>query len=228
MTPIKLLISDVDGTLVTKDKVLTSRAREAVARLRAAGIQFTITSGRPPRGMAMLTEALKLNVPIAPFNGGMFVEPDLTTVLEQRTIPLAVASEVVDYLLEAGLDVWVYRGADWFSVARRAPCRARAAVGAVRAIRGQRTSQRPRWRSQDRRGQRRRATDGAQRRRAAPPRRAIRFCHMLTALLPRLHSPRREQGHGRATGLELFHISTSEIAAIGDSPNDVLMFGVPA
>ena len=30
MTPIKLLISDVDGTLVTKDKVLTSRAREAV------------------------------------------------------------------------------------------------------------------------------------------------------------------------------------------------------
>jgi phosphoglycolate phosphatase-like HAD superfamily hydrolase len=36
VTPIKLLISDVDGTLVTKDKVLTSRAREAVERLRSA------------------------------------------------------------------------------------------------------------------------------------------------------------------------------------------------
>ena len=58
MIPIKLLIADVDGTLLTKEKVLTSRTREAVDRLRSAGIQFTITSGRPPRGMAMLIEAL--------------------------------------------------------------------------------------------------------------------------------------------------------------------------
>jgi Cof subfamily protein (haloacid dehalogenase superfamily)/beta-phosphoglucomutase family hydrolase len=114
MTPIKLLISDVDGTLVTKDKVLTSRTREAVERLRASGIEFTITSSRPPRGMAMLTEALKLKVPIAAFNGGMFVESDLTTVLEQLTIPLGVATQLVDYLLQEGLDVWVYSGGNWY------------------------------------------------------------------------------------------------------------------
>src|SRR5215510_13301459 len=114
MTPIKLLISDVDGTLLTKDRVLTSRAREAVEQLRSAGIQFTITSSRPPRGMAMLTEALNLTVPIAAFNGGMFVESDLTTVLEQLTIPLGVATQVVDYLLQEGLDVWVYSGGNWY------------------------------------------------------------------------------------------------------------------
>jgi beta-phosphoglucomutase family hydrolase/Cof subfamily protein (haloacid dehalogenase superfamily) len=114
MTAIKLLIADVDGTLVTKDKLLTSRAREAVERLRSAGIQFTITSSRPPRGMAMLTEALRLNVPIAAFNGGMFVESDLTTVLEQLTIPLGIATQAVDYLLQEGLDVWVYSGGNWY------------------------------------------------------------------------------------------------------------------
>src|SRR5215475_11294259 len=114
MSPIKLLISDVDGTLVTKDKVLTSRAREAVEQLRSAGIQFTITSSRPPRGMAMLAEALQLKVPIAAFNGGMFVESDLTTVLEQLTIPLGIATQVVDYLLHEGLDVWVYSGGNWY------------------------------------------------------------------------------------------------------------------
>src|SRR5215475_2183431 len=114
MSPIKLLISDVDGTLVTKDKVLTSRTREAVERLRATGIQFTITSSRPPRGMAMLTEALKLKAPIAAFNGGMFVEPDLTTVLEELSIPVGVASQMVDYLLQEGLDVWVYSGGNWY------------------------------------------------------------------------------------------------------------------
>jgi hypothetical protein len=51
---IRLLIADVDGTLVTQDKVLTLRAIQAVHNLHDAGIAFTITSGRPPRGMTML------------------------------------------------------------------------------------------------------------------------------------------------------------------------------
>lgn len=45
---VQLVIADVDGTLVTPDKVLTERAREAVRKVLAAGIAFTITSGRPP------------------------------------------------------------------------------------------------------------------------------------------------------------------------------------
>jgi Cof subfamily protein (haloacid dehalogenase superfamily)/HAD superfamily hydrolase (TIGR01509 family) len=112
--PIKLLIADVDGTLVTPSKALTAETCAAVARLRAAGIDFTITSGRPPRGMAMLVEPLGLTAPVAAFNGGMYVKADLTTVLVEKTIPRAVAEQVVDYLLGSGLDVWVYRGVDWY------------------------------------------------------------------------------------------------------------------
>jgi Cof subfamily protein (haloacid dehalogenase superfamily)/HAD superfamily hydrolase (TIGR01509 family) len=111
---IKLLIADVDGTLVTRDKALTARTCEAVARLRASGVMFTITSGRPPRGMAALIAPLKLTAPLAAFNGGVYIKPDLTTVLAQRTIPPAIAGQTIDYLLQAGLDVWVYQGADWF------------------------------------------------------------------------------------------------------------------
>ncbi|NTX40282.1 Cof-type HAD-IIB family hydrolase [Myxococcus sp. CA033] len=111
---IRLLIADIDGTMVTQDKVLTERTREAVARLRSRGIQFTVTSGRPPRGMAGVVAALKLTAPLAAFNGGVYVQPDLTTTLAQRTLPLAVARQAIDHLLRAGLDVWVYQGADWF------------------------------------------------------------------------------------------------------------------
>ena len=67
---IRLFLADVDGTLVTPDKVLTERAVEAVRRLGQAGILFAITSGRPPRGMSMLIEPLDLTTPIAAFNGG--------------------------------------------------------------------------------------------------------------------------------------------------------------
>src|SRR5882757_3321100 len=70
---ISLVLADVDGTLVTEQKVLTERAQAAVQSLRKAGIRFAITSGRPPRGMAMLFDALKLDTPIAGFNGGLFV-----------------------------------------------------------------------------------------------------------------------------------------------------------
>ena len=45
---IRLLLADVDGTLVTPDKELTDRAVDAVRRLGDAGILFAITSGRPP------------------------------------------------------------------------------------------------------------------------------------------------------------------------------------
>jgi Cof subfamily protein (haloacid dehalogenase superfamily) len=121
MSRIRLLVADVDGTLVTPDKELTPRACAAVDRLREAGIAFTITSGRPPRGMAMLVEPLHLKEPIAAFNGGLFVKPDLSTVLEQRTLSPAVAREVVAYLSEARLDVWVYCGSDWFIRDTRAP-----------------------------------------------------------------------------------------------------------
>jgi Cof subfamily protein (haloacid dehalogenase superfamily) len=111
---IKLVIADVDGTLVTSTKVLTPRTREAVARLRERGVRFTLTSGRPPRGMAKIVEALGLTEPIAAFNGGVYVKSDLKTVLLQRTLPRPVAQQVVDHLLERGLDVWVYQAATWY------------------------------------------------------------------------------------------------------------------
>src|SRR5262249_50877213 len=118
---IKLLIADVDGTLVTKSKTLTPQTCDAVARLRAAGVDFTITSGRPPRGMRTLIEPLKLTAPVAAFNGGMYVKSDLKTVILQRSIAPAVAREAVDYLLGAGMDVWVYQGNDWFITRTDAP-----------------------------------------------------------------------------------------------------------
>jgi Cof subfamily protein (haloacid dehalogenase superfamily)/HAD superfamily hydrolase (TIGR01509 family) len=111
---IKLLIADVDGTLVDHEKRLTARTCEAVARLQEAGVQFTVTSGRPPRGLAPIVETLKLRVPVAAFNGALYVKPDLETVIAQRTMQLEAARQAVDFLLGAGLDVWVYQGNEWF------------------------------------------------------------------------------------------------------------------
>jgi len=112
--PVKLVLADVDGTLVTQDKVLTNRAIEAVLRLHEAGILFTITSGRPPRGMAMLIEPLKLILPIAAFNGGVLIQPDLKTVADQKFLPPGVPETVIEAIENHSLDVWLYTDIDWF------------------------------------------------------------------------------------------------------------------
>jgi Cof subfamily protein (haloacid dehalogenase superfamily) len=110
---VRVVIADVDGTLVTQEKVLTKRAAEAVLRLHEAGIQFSVTSGRPPRGMAMLIDPLKLNQPLAAFNGGVLIQPDLTTVVSQNFLPAGVPEKVIEAIESHGLDVWVYTDREW-------------------------------------------------------------------------------------------------------------------
>jgi Cof subfamily protein (haloacid dehalogenase superfamily) len=119
-TKIRLMLADVDGTLVTNDKILTERAVAAVKELKTAGVLFAVTSGRPPRGMSMLIEPLELTTPIAAFNGGVFVHPDMS-VIEQHTIPDDITPAVIELLDGLGVDVWVYRGADWYVRNRKAP-----------------------------------------------------------------------------------------------------------
>jgi Cof subfamily protein (haloacid dehalogenase superfamily) len=109
---VRLLVSDVDGTLVTARKVLTDGAVQAVRRLDDAGIAFAVTSGRPPRGMAMLVAPLSITTPIAGFNGGLLVRPDLTP-MTQRTVPADVVAPLVALLESHGLAAWTYPGTDW-------------------------------------------------------------------------------------------------------------------
>jgi Cof subfamily protein (haloacid dehalogenase superfamily) len=117
---ISLVLADVDGTLVTAEKVLTPRARAAVEALEAADIQFAITSGRPPRGMSMLIDPLALRTPVAGFNGGILVRPDMT-VIEQHVLAGDDARRALQVILQSRMDAWVYGGQDWFVRDRDAP-----------------------------------------------------------------------------------------------------------
>jgi Cof subfamily protein (haloacid dehalogenase superfamily) len=112
MGAIKLLLADVDGTLVTHEKVLTPRAIAAVKKMREKGIAFAVTSGRPPRGMAMLVEPLDLDLPLAGFNGGVYVNPDMSVVEEHNLSP-EQARTAAETMLGTGLDLWVYTGQEW-------------------------------------------------------------------------------------------------------------------
>ena len=106
------VISDVDGTLVTDDKVLTAGAQTVVAALRACGIIFSLISSRPPRGLRMLVEPLGITTPVGGFNGGVIATPDLTVVSQHLLLP-HIARRAVDRLRARGIQVWLFSGQDW-------------------------------------------------------------------------------------------------------------------
>ena len=112
MSRFSLVISDVDGTLVTHDKLLTPRAVAAVVRLHDSGIGFSICSSRPPFGLRMLIEPLRLKLPFGGYNAGAIVEPDLS-VVEQKLIPPDAAREAVRLFQQHRIDCWLFVGNEW-------------------------------------------------------------------------------------------------------------------
>jgi Cof subfamily protein (haloacid dehalogenase superfamily) len=114
MTRIALVVSDVDGTLVTGEKVLTDAARGAVRRLNDAGIGFTIVSSRPTVGMRFLIEPLAITLPVGSFNGSSIVDPQLNPI-EQHLIPAAAAQTSLDVLDEFGVDIWLFTNDLWLT-----------------------------------------------------------------------------------------------------------------
>ena len=115
MNRFSLVISDVDGTLVTQGKVLTPRAIAAVGRLHDKGIGFSICSSRPPFGLRMMIEPLSLKLPLGGYNAGSIVEPDppALTIVEQKLIPPDAAKEAVALFREHGIDCWIFAGNQW-------------------------------------------------------------------------------------------------------------------
>jgi Cof subfamily protein (haloacid dehalogenase superfamily) len=223
---VKLLLADVDGTLVTSEKVLTEKAVAAVHAMHQAGVIFAITSGRPPRGMAMLIEPLDLRTPIAAFNGGLLVNRDLS-VLEQRVLPEDLVIPVADEMAAARLDVWLYSGADWYVPSADGPHVAREAwtvkfeptvmgpggVGALTANVAKLVGV-----SDD--------TDAVARATAAIH---DKFGDHVTAATSQPYyldvtHPLANKGEVAKYLAATYKLTPAEIATIGDQPNDCLMF----
>ena len=109
---VRLVVSDVDGTLVDHDKQLHAATTEAVGRLRRAGIAFTIISARPMSGMLPIAEALDINAPMAAFNGGTIFRRD-GSVIARHVIDPAVVRAMFDLARGLPLNRWLFADGLW-------------------------------------------------------------------------------------------------------------------
>ncbi len=110
----RLLVSDVDGTLVDREKRLTNGTIDAVARLHEAGIGFTIISARPRSGLLPLIEQLGLDEPVGAFNGGIVFRRSGEILAHHRIDP-AVARGIWAAVGDAPVDRWVFADDRWYA-----------------------------------------------------------------------------------------------------------------
>jgi Cof subfamily protein (haloacid dehalogenase superfamily) len=111
---IALVISDIDGTLITSNHEVTDATKAAAAKLYERGIELSLASSRPPRSIVPLAEALKLRGPFAAFNGALVVKGNGEELARTVISPATIASvkAIADHF---GIGVWLYDELDWWA-----------------------------------------------------------------------------------------------------------------
>jgi Cof subfamily protein (haloacid dehalogenase superfamily) len=112
--PVALVISDIDGTLITSNHEVTEATKAAAAKLYERGIELSLASSRPPRSIVPLADALKLSGPFAAFNGALVVKRN-GEVLARSVISPETIGGVKAIADHFGIGVWLYDDADWWA-----------------------------------------------------------------------------------------------------------------
>lgn len=104
---VELVAIDLDGTLLTSGKAVTTRSQRVIRALVNQGVKVIIASARPPRSIANTYKLLGLNTCVVCYNGALIYDPPVKEVLFHRQIAEALAQEVIDLARQTYPDVAV-------------------------------------------------------------------------------------------------------------------------
>ncbi len=112
--PIRLLVSDIDGTLVRRDKGLPEENVKAIRAAVARGLKVSLISARPAAGILPIAAELGLEGPFGAFNGGtIFTAAGGETCSAQ--VPPDIARQLIDLYASAGVTIWFFATNRWLT-----------------------------------------------------------------------------------------------------------------
>ena len=114
MSRIKLIMSDIDGTILDKNHQLDSYLIELMPLLKQCNIPFVLASARSPLGIAPISKELGItDCPIACYNGALISLGD--KILSQHSIDKSELLLLHDFLKKEfpTVSINVYSGKDW-------------------------------------------------------------------------------------------------------------------
>jgi hydroxymethylpyrimidine pyrophosphatase-like HAD family hydrolase len=99
--PIKLVASDLDGTLLRPDETVSERTMAAILATRRAGIILVLVTGRPPRNLGPIAERLGVGGIAICANGAVVWDLDTGTILDLTPLAADLATRLVRALRAA-------------------------------------------------------------------------------------------------------------------------------
>lgn len=102
MTKIKLVAVDLDGTMLSREAIITRRVKDAVAAVRAAGVHFTISTGRMYPSAARFARELEIDLPLIVYQGALVKNSFSGEVLLYRPLPLVYTREIITRVHQLG------------------------------------------------------------------------------------------------------------------------------
>lgn len=109
----KILFSDLDGTLLTDDKLILDEDMAAIERMLAAGHKFLITTGRPLYSAKQLAQKYGFFKPgffLVSFNGGLIYDCGTGESILTRNISVSQAKFIMDEAHRNGFHAHTYAG----------------------------------------------------------------------------------------------------------------------
>ena len=119
----RLIVFDLDGTLVDESLNTTEEDLEGIRKARRKGLAVTLATGRTFRSALPYVRKLDIALPLILCNGGAIVDPEKGEILFQQMLPAGEAALLVDAAAEAELDCLLYSDplSDYPTVSRLTP-----------------------------------------------------------------------------------------------------------
>ena len=96
-----LIVLDLDGTLLTDDKIITPKTAQVLAQAQEHGHHVMLATGRPYRATEPYYRELGLTTPIVNFNGAFVHQPgNQSWNTSHETLALSVVKEVMEAMQE--------------------------------------------------------------------------------------------------------------------------------
>ncbi len=103
----KLLVFDIDGTLLGSSKKITPYSKNILQRLRAQGLSFTLATGKTLPATKDLADELEVDIPLILSNGGM-LQTRQGKLFYQECLPRAVVSQSIQVAQSYQCDLVMY------------------------------------------------------------------------------------------------------------------------
>lgn len=113
--PMRMVVADLDGTLLAGPRHLSERTRLMVATVREAGAEVVLASARAPRLIRPYYEELQLSAPVIACNGALLWDMRANVPLSRAPLNAALAREAVAVAREAGAIANVECDDEWFT-----------------------------------------------------------------------------------------------------------------